>query len=401
MATFLCISSFFKGADFLIACKEAGNTVFLVTSRGLEGKPWPTSHIDEIFYIQEKPNDDWNLDDLIGGTAYLMRSRKIDRVVALDDFDVEKAALVRETFRLPGMGQTTGRHFRDKLAMRVKAAEAGINVPAFIGLFNDVEVDNYLKTVKAPWLIKPRSEASATGIEKCHTSEQVWNIIDSLGQKRHNYLIEQFRPGDVYHVDAINDNRKVVFCQVSKYLSTPFEVAHGGGIFRSATVAHGSEDDKALQKMNEDVMKAFGMNYSASHTEFIKCHEDGQFYFLETASRVGGANLAEMVYFASGVQLWKEWAKVEDHAANGSSYVTPKKMKNYSGIIISLCKNLRAGYEEFDDPEVVWKLHLDNHIGVIVKSKSEKKVLELLDKYADLIKNKYHASAPAKASSKS
>lgn len=36
---------------------------------------------------------------------------------------------------------------------------------------------------------------------------------------------------------------------------------------------------KALQKMNEDVMKAFGMNYSASHTEFIKCHEDGQFYF--------------------------------------------------------------------------------------------------------------------------
>ena len=153
--------------------------------------------------------------------------------------------------------------------------------------------------------------------------------------------------------------------------------------------------------MNEDVMKAFGMNYSASHTEFIKCHEDGQFYFLETASRVGGANLAEMVYFASGVQLWKEWAKVEDHAANGSSYVSPKKMKNYSGIIISLCKNLRAGYEEFDDPEVVWKLHLDNHIGVIVKSKSEKKVLELLDKYADLIKNKYHASAPAKASSKS
>ena len=400
MATFLCISSFFKGVDFLIACKEAGNTVYLVTSKGLQGKAWPTSHIDEIFYIQEKSNDDWNMDDLIGGTAYLMRSRKIDRIVALDDFDVEKAALVRETFRLPGMGQTTGRHFRDKLAMRVKAAEEGINVPAFSGLFNDAAIDEYLNKIQAPWLIKPRSEASATGIEKCHTAEQVWNVIDSLGEKRHNYLIEQFRPGDVYHVDAINDNRKVVFCQVSKYVNTPMEVAHGGGIFRSATVELGSEDDKILQAMNVDVMKAFGMNYSASHTEFIKCHEDGQFYFLETASRVGGANLAEMVYYASGVQLWKEWAKVENHAATGTPYLIPKKDKNYAGIVISLIRDLRADYSDFEDEEIVWKLHLDYHIGIIVKSKNQKRVLELLEKYTKVIQSKFHASAPVKQSQK-
>ncbi len=67
-----------------------------------------------------------------------MRTRKIDRVVALDDFDVEKAAILREHFRIPGMGQTTARYFRDKLAMRVQARDAGIKVPAFIGLFNDV-----------------------------------------------------------------------------------------------------------------------------------------------------------------------------------------------------------------------------------------------------------------------
>ena len=165
MATFLCISSYFKGADFLIACKEAGNTVFLVTSKCLQAKEWPTAHIDEIFYIQEKENLDWNMDDLINGTAYLMRTRKIDRIVALDDFDVEKAALVRETFRIPGMGQTTGRHFRDKLAMRVKAAEEGINVPAFVGLFNVAELVDHLSTVNAPWQSIPRPAASAHRIE--------------------------------------------------------------------------------------------------------------------------------------------------------------------------------------------------------------------------------------------
>ena len=400
MATFLCISSYFKGADFLIACKEAGNTVYLVTSKKLQGKAWPTSHLDDIFYIQEKEDEDWEMEDLISGTAYLMRTRKIDRIVALDDFDVEKAATVREVFRLPGMGQTTARHFRDKLSMRMKAKEKGINVPHFSSLFNDDEINQYLKNVSPPWLIKPRGEASATGIVKCHNVNEAWNTIHSLGDKRFQYLIEQFRPGDVYHVDAINDKKKVVFCQVSKYINTPMEVSHGGGIFRSVTVVHDSKDDKDLHKLNTDVMKAFGMNYSATHTEFIRCHEDGKFYFLETASRVGGANLAEMVEFASGVGLWKEWAKVETHSATDSDYFPPVKEKNYSGIIISLCKDLRPSYDDFDDDEVVWKLHMDYHIGVIVKAKNHKKVTDLLDKYAEIIKHKFHASAPIKKSVK-
>jgi len=397
MATFLCIASYFKGNDFLIACKEAGNTVYLVTSKGLEDKPWARSHVDNIFFIQEDQNDEWQLDDLIKGTAYLMRTEKIDRVVALDDFDVEKAAALREIFRLPGMGQTTAHHFRDKLSMRMKAHEKGINVPAFSGLFNDDEVNHYFSSVKAPWLIKPRGEASATGIVKCHSKDEAWKVIHGLGDKRYQYLIEQFRPGDVYHVDAINDKKKVVFVQVSKYVNTPMEVSHGGGIFRSLTVEYDSPDDKALQKLNADIMKAFGMNYSATHTEFIKCHEDGQFYFLETASRVGGAHLAEMVEFATGVGMWKEWAKVESHSASGSDYKIPKKDKSYSGIIISLSKYEHPDYSDFDEPEVVWKLDMEYHIGVIVKSKNHKRIEELLEKYANIIKDEFHASGPLKS----
>ncbi|HMY84650.1 MAG: ATPase [Saprospiraceae bacterium] len=396
MATFLCIASYYKGNDFLIACKEAGNKVYLVTSKGLEDKPWARSHIDNIFYIQEDQNDEWNLDDLIKGTAFLMRSEKIDRVVALDDFDVEKAAALRETFRLPGMGQTTAHHFRDKLSMRMKAFEKGIKVPAFSGLFNDDEVNHYLSTVKAPWLIKPRGEASATGIVKCHTREDAWTVIQSLGDKRYQYLIEQFRPGDVYHVDAINDKKKVVFAQVSKYVNTPMEVSHGGGIFRSHTVEYDSYDDKELQKLNADIMKAFGMNYSATHTEFIKCHEDGHFYFLETASRVGGAHLAEMVEFATGVGLWTEWAKVESHSASGTEYRIPKKEKFHAGIIISLSKYECPDYSDFDDDEIVWKLDMEYHIGIIVKSMSLQRIKELLEKYADIIKNEFHAAGPLK-----
>ena len=56
--------------------------------------------------------------------------------MALDEFDLEAAALLREHMRLPGLGQTVTRFFRDKLAMRTQARQAGIGVPEFTGIFN-------------------------------------------------------------------------------------------------------------------------------------------------------------------------------------------------------------------------------------------------------------------------
>lgn len=378
------------------ACKEAGNTVLLLTAKRTEGKAWPYESIDETFYLEDDSNTLSNFENMIKGLAYVMRTRKIDRVVALDDFDVEKAAIVREHFRIPGMGQTTARYFRDKLAMRVQARDEGINVPVFSGLFNDVEITEYLRASTPPWVIKPRAEASAAGIKKVYSFDEAWQTIHSLGEERHLFLIEQFKPGAVYHVDALTLGGKVIFQRSSEYLNTPFEVAHGGGIFRSVTVELNSKDAKALKKMNEQVLKAFHMNYSASHTEVIKCHEDGEFYFLETASRVGGAHLAEMVEMSSGINLWREWAKVENAQAIGESYSLPNVRNDYSGIIISLARQQWPDSSPFNDPEIVWRMSEEYHVGLIVQSTSRARVLELMDKYAQMIQNDYHASAPAK-----
>ena len=393
---FLCICTYFKGVEFMKSCKAEGNTVYLLTNKKLEDKAWPKESIDEIFYLENIDNTFDTYGKIIQGLAFLMRSKKIDRIVALDDFDVEKAALAREHFRIPGMGQTTARYFRDKLAMRIQALNCSIYVPPFSPLFHDVDITEYLQATTAPWVIKPRSEASAAGIKKVHGFQEAWDTIHSLGEERHNFLIEQFKPGDVYHVDSLTVDGKVIFSRCSQYLNTPFEVAHGGGIFRSVTVAHGSKDEKALKKVNEQVMKAFGMKFSASHTEVIKCFEDGKFYFLETASRVGGANLAEMVEVSSGINLWREWAKIETAVATGGTYELPAVDDYYSGIIISLSSHQWPDYSPFDDAEVVWKMNEEYHVGLIVRSESRERVLELMDKYALMIHNLgYHASAPA------
>lgn len=393
--TILCVSSYFKGSKFITAAKAEGATVYLLTSISLKDEPWPREDIDEMFYVEEGNDEPWNMANVIKGLAHTFRSKKVDRIVALDDFDVERAAQLREEFRVPGMGQTTARYFRDKLAMRVKAADSGIKVPAFSALFNDTEIHEYTQNIPAPWLVKPRSEASATGIKKIHSADELWQHLETLGDRRHEYLVEKFEPGDVYHVDSLSQDGELIFSRVSQYLNTPFEVAHGGGIFRSHTCEFGGEDDKALRAMTANVMTAFGMVFSASHTEFIKSHSTGEFYFLETSSRVGGAHLAEMVEYSSGISLWAEWAKLEIAQFKNEKYTLPTVKDDYAGIVVSLIRDYRADYSTFNDNEICWTMEKDYHIGIIIKAEKRQRILDLLDDYAKRIFESSHASAPS------
>jgi biotin carboxylase len=379
--TFLCISNFFKGNAFLIALKKQGNRVFLITSEKLKDKPWAFEYIDEVFYMPGQDLD-WDLDLLMKGVGGLMKNHKIEAIIALDDYDVEKATFLRENLRIAGMGQSTGRFFRDKLAMRIKAKDSGIKVPSFAPLFNDEDINQFADHVPAPWVLKPRSEASAHGIIKVENKEDLWKNINELGENRLYYLVEQFKPGDVYHADGLMLDGKNIFCSVSQYLSTPMEISQGGGIFRSANLKYGSDDEKAIKKANADIMKAFGMKAGATHTEFIKSKETGEIYFLETSSRVGGAHLAEMVEAATNVNLWAEWAKIEDANAKNLKYQLPKVTKNYAGILLTLSKQEHPDLSTFDDEEVYFRVPLAYHAGLIVKSKEKKRVMELLDSYA-------------------
>lgn len=372
------------------SCKAEGNNVYLLTKKKLENEVWPWESIDDVFYIEK-----WDQNEVVKGIAYKFRSIKFDRFVALDDFDVEKVAMLREHFRMPGMGRTTAHYFRDKLAMRMKAKEEGVNVPEFTSLFNDTDINEYADRVEAPWLLKPRMEASATGIKKIKSKDELWQIVNELGDERDNYLVEKFAPGDVFHVDGLNLDGKVIFSRVSKYLDTPLEVAHGGGIFRSATCEIGSKVEKALAKMNSEVMKAFGMQFGASHTEFIQSKATGELFFLETSSRVGGANLAEMVEFASGVNLWGEWAKIESKILKKEKYSLPKISNKYGGIVVSLSRYEHPDTSSFTDKEIVWRMNKKWHIGVIIVSDDCARVMELLDKYTKRISEEFHASLPA------
>jgi biotin carboxylase len=387
--TFLCITTYEKGQEFMRECKRQGCRVLLLTAEKLKNADWPRESLDETFYIPT----DLPLDKIVKAVSHLARTQKIDRIVALDEFDMETAATLREHLRLPGMGLTTMRYFRDKLAMRMRALERGVRVPDFVPVVNHDDIRYYMEHVAGPWVLKPRQEASAIGIKKIHTADDLWPILDQLGDKQSGFLLEKFVPGEVYHVDSVVSENEVVFANVSKYGKPPMNVAQGGGVFTSFTLPRGGEEDSVLRKINRELITALGLVRGVSHAEFIKAQADGEFYFLECAARVGGAFINEMVEAATGINLWREWARIEVAAGNGT-YKLPATREEYAGVILSLARQEEPDTSAYNDPEVCMRIKKHHHAGLILRSSDQRRVQSLLENYAERFATEFMAVQP-------
>lgn len=415
----LCLATYFKGGDFIRECKRLGCNVILVTKEKMLTEDWPRESLDDVIAV---PNDAGPA-LMIDLTAFIGRKLKVDRVVALEEFDVMTAALIREHFCLPGMSSSTAKTFRDKFRMAEAARAGGIRLPEFVPLINADEVRDFMERVPPPWIIKPRSDVSAIGIRKVEQPDEVWRITgemnerENLRERSSYYLLAQFIAGEVFHVDSMVSGGRVIFAGANRYGRPPLEVAHGGGAYVSRTVAHGSTNEKKLLATNRKLVKALQLERGAAHAEFIKSDADGEFYFLEMAARVGGAYIADVLEAATGLNLWREWAQME--VADGQSRrqeagdrklaagagnkptrdeKTSNKLKpprnEYAGIVLSLSKQEKPDTSAYDDPEIVYRVRKKHHAGLIVRSKKLERVEELLTQYTARFADDFVAVVP-------
>jgi len=387
--TILCLASYFKGTTFLTAAKRHGARVLLLTREKNKDEAWPAEDIDERFLMPDLSTRP----DIIHAVSYLNRSNNIAQIVPLDDYDVETAAALREHLRLPGLGETVVRYFRDKLAMRQQAQANEILVPEFTPIFNYDRLRSFMDHVPPPWVLKPRSEAGAMGIKKVYSSEEVWRWLDKLGDQQSFFHLEQFVSGEVFHVDAIIWEGQIQFALPHKYTQPPMNVAHEGGVFVTRTLPRNSDESQQLLALNQKLLHAFQMQRGVAHTEFIK-GEDGRFYFLETAARVGGANIEQLVEAASGINLWAEWAKLEIAYALGDNYQVPQDNGHYAGVLICLARQERPDLSSYKDPEIVYRVDKKHHAGLIVSSTESEEVESLIATYSQRFAADFLAVAP-------
>jgi biotin carboxylase len=387
--TILCVSSYEKGQEFIRTCKALGCRVLLLTVEKLRHAAWPFECIDEVFTMPEE----LPVQNLIYAVSYAARSQQIDRIVALDEFDMENVSALREHLRIPGMGLTAVRYFRDKLAMRSRAREAGILVPEFVPVLNYDRLREFMSRVPGPWLLKPRSQASGIGMKKIHTQEELWPWLDQLGDQQSFYLLEQFVPGAVYHVDSVVSERRVAFAEAHAYGTPPLDTSHQGGVFTTRTLPRDAQDTKLLHQINCNLLEGLGLMRGVTHAEFLRGHADGKFYFIEIAARVGGAYISDVIETATGINLWREWARLEV-AAGKQPYQLPPPRGDYAGVILSLARQEYPDTSAYSDPEITYRVTKYHHVGFILKSQSHERLQRLLDSYASRFLADFVATQP-------
>jgi biotin carboxylase len=387
--TILCVSSYEKGQEFIRTCKALGCRVLLLTVEKLRHAAWPFECIDEVFTMPEE----LPLQNLIYAVGYAARSQPIDRIAALDEFDMENVSALREHLRIPGMGLTAVRYFRDKLAMRERAREEGILVPEFVHVLNYDHLREFMSRVPSPWLLKPRSQASGIGMKKIHSQEELWPWLDQLGDQQSFYLLEQFVPGAVYHVDSVVSERSIVFAEAHAYGTPPLDTAHHGGVFTTRTLPREAEETKSLLEINRNLIEGLGLVRGVAHAEFLRSHADGKFYFIEVAARVGGAYISDVIETATGINLWREWAQLEVGAGK-HPYQLPAKRDDYAGVILSLARQEHPDTSAYADAEIAYRVTKYHHAGFILKSQSHQRIQQLLDSYARRFDGDFVATQP-------
>lgn len=412
--TILCLASFFKGNDFIRECKRQGAKVVLLTREKLLAADWARETLADLVAIPGKTS----VQSYLAAAIHIARQRRVSRVVALEEYDIVTAAHIREHLCVPGMATTTARCFQDKLTMRAQARDRGLPQPEFVPLLNHEAIDEFMKRTSPPWMLKPRVGASAMGIKKLEEPESVWRAIGELDAREafHEtstfYLLEQYIPGDVYHVDSLVEGGRILFASVERYGVTPFDVTHFGGVTVSHTVKRGAPERRGLLALNRRLLKSFGFERGVTHAEFIRRAEsqdvagaatskpgnapagtNDQFYFLEIAARVGGAHTTDTIVAATGINPWREWARIE-LATSEQPYVLPAVRQEYSGIALSLARQEHPSTAGYTDPEIVYRVSKPWHVGLVVRSPDYDRVIDLLAQYRRRFNEDFTAVAP-------
>ena len=227
------------------------------------------------------------------------------------------------------MGMTTAGCYRDKLAMRVIARALGFLVPEFCRVLNyDVSCAT-LEPGCAALASQTLSECPALWIRRIEEPEQLWRILEDLGDEQSRYLLEQFVPGDIFHVDSIvsesNEIARLCINTVGRRGCT------SGGVFTTRTVDRNpAGEERELTALNSNWAPSLGMVRGVTLCGVHSRSGRWSLLFLEIAAVVGGAFIADSVEAATGVEPVARVARLEVGNLRGETYVLPEVIESYA-----------------------------------------------------------------------
>lgn len=244
----------------------------------------------------------------------LYKKKPFQKVIAYHEYDLLRAAKIRDFFHLEGQSYHSALAFRDKILMKNLLLKAGIQVPSFARINSPIDILEFAQVNGFPVVVKPIFGTGADGVFILHNAEEVEKFISDYKGFNDYHLtdleIESFIKGTTYHVDGFIHNGKIIASWPSVCIN------HSVDLKKGAFVAHHhlSPQNPMVKRLN---------NYTKSVLQALPTPKDTAFLlevfydeskdkiiFCEIATRVGGG-VKEMWPEAFGIDLENEFIRMQ------------------------------------------------------------------------------------------
>ncbi|WP_432122340.1 ATP-grasp domain-containing protein [Streptomyces sp. S1] len=226
------------------------------------------------------------------------------RIVALNESDLDLAAVLREELGVPGQTPAELAPFRDKLVMAERLTAAGVAVPATAPAADHRAVRSFADEHGWPVLLKPACGTSSIGVTRLDSADDLAAFVFPPDE---SLLVQPYLPHEILHVDgiALGDGLGLGAWRASRYVNTCF------GYTRGEPLGSVEIDDPVLLARVEDfttrTTAALGTDPVVFHLElFVSGPQDApEVRFLEIGARPGGAEIPFLWREIHGIDLMK------------------------------------------------------------------------------------------------
>lgn len=253
---------------------------------------------------------DYTDDDAVLDAARAVAKRHRPRaILALAEVDVERAALLRNEFNLPGLDTVAAAAYRDKIVMKEYARAAGIRVPNFAPVSSVGEIAGFMATHPGPVVVKPRGGSGSTGVHVLDIPEQADDLAGVVSTEP--YEVEEFVDGVLHHVDAFRVFGVPIAAVASYYTGQGCLEHWTDAPFGSRTLNPNDPLSNRLVAETWQLVDALPSPRTVCvHAEFFVTRS-GEIVLCEVAARVAGGPIPRMLSQVLGIDPRELWARIE------------------------------------------------------------------------------------------
>ena len=234
------------------------------------------------------------------------RNERIDAVASIaTDLAVPTVAYVASRLNLIGNTPESANISTNKYAMRKALSACDTNSPKFVRIDDRNNIREKTAGLRFPLIVKPCDRSGSAGVTKV----EKWEDMDAAANGalsislEHEAIIEEFVAGVEVSVETISwQGTHYVLAITDKVTSGAphfVELAH------HQPSRHTTETQAEIKRQTSVALTTLGINYGASHSEFL-ITDDGQVFVTEIGARMGGDFIgSDLVQLSTGYDFLK------------------------------------------------------------------------------------------------